>query len=114
MRDTIKKSFNKRAFVALTAASACLGLPITGLANHLFQLEPMGFQRHAWMSAHNGLGVLFLIFVIWHTILNRRALFNYVRGAYPGQPGMSREVFWAVAFVAAVLCIGVGHALHVH
>ena len=114
MRDTIKKSFNKRAFVALTAASAGLGLPITGLANHLFQMEPMGVQRHAWMAAHTGLGVLFLVFVIWHIILNRRALCNYVRGACSGQPGMSREVFWAVAFVAAVLFVGVGHALHVH
>jgi hypothetical protein len=112
MRDTIKKSFNKRAFVALTAASAGLGLPITGLANHLLQRGPMGFQRHAWMSAHTSLGVLFSVFVIWHLILNRRALFNYVRGACSGQPGMSREVFWAMGFVAAVLCIGVGHALH--
>ena len=112
MRHTIKKSFNKRAFVALTAASAGLGLPITGLANHLVQRGPMDFHRHAWMSAHTSLGVLFLVFVIWHLILNRRALFNYVRGAGSGQPGMSREVFWAMGFVAAVLCIGVGHALH--
>jgi hypothetical protein len=112
MRDMIKKSFNKRAFVALTAASAGLGLPITGLANHLFQRGPMGFHRHAWMSAHTSLGVLFLVFVIWHIMLNRSALCNYVRGACSGQPGRSREVFWAVGFVAAVLGIGVGHALH--
>ncbi len=112
MKDTIKKSFNKRAFVAVTAALAGIGLPVTGLANHLFQSGPIGFHRHAWMSAHTSLGVLFLVFVIWHIMLNRRALCNYVRGACPVQPGMSREVFWAVGFVAAVLCIGVGHAVH--
>ena len=110
MRDTMKKSFNKRAFVALTAASAGLGLPITGLANHMFQMDLIGFRRHAWMVAHTSLGVLFLAFVIWHMILNRRTLLQYVRGFYAHLPGVSREAFWAVGLVAAVLFIAVGHA----
>ena len=51
MRDTIKKSFNKRAFVALTAASAGLGLPVTGLANHLFVLQVLSEPRIVWRNA---------------------------------------------------------------
>ncbi len=109
MRDTIKKPFNKRAFIVLTAASAGLGLPITGLANHLLQMEPMGLMRHAWMAAHTCLGIICSVFVIWHILLNRRALFNHLRGASSHMSGMSREVFWSVTFVAAVLCIAVGH-----
>ena len=111
MNKTTKKSFNKRAFVALTAISAGLGLPITGLANHLLEMEPMGLERHAWMAAHTSLGVLFLIFVNWHIILNRRALFNYLHGTCSHLPGMSREIFWAVVLVGAVFLIAVGHAL---
>ena len=111
MNNTTKKSFNKRAFVTLTATSAGLGLPITGLANHLFQMEPMGFTRHAWMAAHTGLGILCSIFVIWHIIFNYRAFFNYVGRLGSQRPGLNREVFWAVVLVGAVLVIAVGHAL---
>jgi hypothetical protein len=110
VRDLKKDSFNKRAFIALTASIAGLGLPITGLANHLSQLEFISFRRHAWMAAHTSLGVLFLAFVIWHAILNRRAFFPYVRGLYAHWPAMGREAFWAVGLVAATLVIAVGHA----
>jgi hypothetical protein len=62
MKQTTKDSFDVRAFVALTATIAGLGLPVSGYVNHLFQIDPMTIQRHAWMSAHNILGVIFAVF----------------------------------------------------
>jgi hypothetical protein len=110
MSDSSKKSFNKRQFVTLAMAIAGLGLPISGLANHLLQMEPMGLPRHAWMSAHSVLGALFLVFAVWHISLNHRILFNYVQNACPCLPKMGREAFWAVIFIATALFIAVGHA----
>ncbi len=99
MKITAKKSFNPRAFVALTAAVAGLGLPVTGLANHLLQHGSMGMERHAWMSAHNALGILFVVFALWHAFLNRRLLLNHMRGLAGRQPGISGEAVCAVVLV---------------
>jgi hypothetical protein len=69
-----KKRFNTRAFVAITIALSTLGLPIAGLPLHVLDSAPLTVARHAWMSAHNALGIVFVIFAIWHVVLNRRAL----------------------------------------
>jgi len=113
MRTDTKKFLNRRAFVALTAAISGMGLPVTGIANHLYQMEPMTLERHAWMSAHNTLGVLFTIFAIWHAILNRRALCNHARGLGARLFSMSREASFAVALIAIALFFVVGHTFHV-
>ncbi len=106
------KLFNWRGFVILTATVAGLGLPITGLANHLHQLEPIvSFSRHAWMSAHNILGVLFMVSTVSHAIFNRRILLNYVRG-HAARPEIRREAVGAIVLVAVMLFITVGHAFH--
>ena len=106
------KLFNWRGFVILTATVAGLGLPITGLANHLHQLEPIvSFSRHAWMSAHNILGVLFMVSTVSHAIFNRRILLNYVRG-HAARPEIGREAVGAIVLVAVMLFITVGHAFH--
>ncbi|MFA6242567.1 MAG: DUF4405 domain-containing protein [Candidatus Hydrogenedentales bacterium] len=113
METRLRKPFNKRAFAALTIAVAGIGLPVTGIANHIYQFEPMTLERHAWMSAHNVLGLLFASFALWHAYLNRRALLTYVKGMVARMPLLSREAILAVAVVALALFIFVGHAFHV-
>ena len=112
MKNTERKWFNWRGFVILTATVTGLGLPITGLANHLHQLEPIvSFSRHAWMSAHNILGVLFLVSTVSHAIFNRRILLNYVRG-HAARSGIGREAVGVIVLVAVMLFVAVGHAFH--
>jgi hypothetical protein len=112
MEKTIPK-FNTRAFVALMIAFSCLGLPITGVANHVYGFSALTVARHAWMSAHNILGLLFIIFSIWHIVLNRRALLNYIRGVAARIPFLSREAALAGAVVTLALFIFLGHAFHI-
>ena len=112
MKHTEMKLFNWRGFVILTAIVTGLGLPITGLANHLHQMEPIvSFSRHAWMSAHTILGVLFMVSTVSHAILNRRRLLNYVRGP-AARPGLGREAVGAIVFVAVMLFVVVSHTFH--
>jgi hypothetical protein len=112
MEKTIKK-FNIRAFVALMIAFSALGLPITGVANHVYGFSALTVTRHAWMSAHNILGLLFIIFSIWHIVLHRRELLNYIKGFAARVPFLSREAALAGAVVTLILSIFVGHAFHV-
>ncbi|MBW2621615.1 MAG: DUF4405 domain-containing protein [Deltaproteobacteria bacterium] len=113
MEKQTNKTFNKRAFVAFVAALAGLGLPVTGLANYFLRMDPLTLQHHAWMSAHNSLGVLFTVFAVWPAILNRRALIKHARGIGPRLPGVRRETVYAVVLVAVTLFIFVGHAVRV-
>jgi len=106
------RKFNARAFTALMIAFSGLGLPVTGVANHFYGSEPLSFARHAWMSAHNALGLLFAVFAIWHVVLNRRALWNHLRSAAARVSPLSREALLAATVVAAVLLLFVGHAFH--
>lgn len=106
------RKFNSRAFSALMITITGLGLPITGIANHLHQFEPLNPARHAWMAAHNFLGLLFVVFAIMHAVLNRRALANYLKKAGSKVPAFSREACWAVGIVGAGLLLFVGHAFH--
>lgn len=105
------KKLNMRAFVALTIALCCVGLPLTGLFNHAYGLS-LTVARHAWMSAHNALGILFVAFCIWHVLLNRRAFLKYLRGTISRMRGMSREFVLAGSLVGVTMLISVGHALH--
>ena len=89
-----------------------IGLPITGVANHIYQFEPLTLARHAWMSAHNVLSILFLAIIIWHIVMNRRAMLNHIKGVVPQYLGANREVLIAVTIVIVVLLIAVGHAFH--
>jgi hypothetical protein len=112
MKNTERKLFNWREFVILTAIVTGLGLPITGLANHLHQMDPIiSFSRHAWMSAHTILGILFMVSTVSHAIFNRRILLNYVRG-HAARPAIGREAVGAVVLVTVMLFVAVGHAFH--
>jgi len=89
-----------RAFVALALTFSGLGLPVTGYVNHVYQFAPMSMARHAWMSAHNILGVQFAVFAIWHAILNRRAL------------SFNRMAVYAGLTVGLLSALVVSHAFH--
>ena len=108
------KPFNQRAFVSLVAAVSGLGLPLTGLFTHLTGTEFLTPRRHFWMAGHTSLGIVFTAFVVWHVVLNRRALLAHVRGVTGRWHAVSREILWATALVAATLLGAVGHTLHTH
>lgn len=107
------RKFSVRAFVTLMIAISGLGLPITGIATHMHGFEPLTVARHAWMSAHNCLGFLFVLFSIWHLAFNRRALWKYMKGAAAQVPLFSTEAFLACTAVAFLLVLFAGHAFHV-
>jgi hypothetical protein len=107
------KPFDRRAFVALTAALCGLGLPLTGYMNHVHQIEPLTRARHAWMAAHNSLGITFAIFTLWHILLNRKAFMKHLRGALTFQRLIRPEMLYATGLVAILLLFFVGHAFHV-
>ena len=106
------KRLNSRAFTAMMMVFSGLGLPMTGIATHSYGFAPLTVERHAWMSAHNALGVLFAVFSVWHIVLNRRAVWNHVRSTAPRIPAMSREAILAGGVVALTLLLFVGHAIH--
>jgi hypothetical protein len=111
MNKVGKKSFNLKGFFVLMSTITGLGLPITGVANHMLQTTPPWlFSRHAAMAAHTLLGVLFMISAVSHAVLNRRILFNYLRGH--AVSGIGREAVGAIALVAVMLMVAVGHAFH--
>ena len=104
------RRFDGRAFVTLMVAFSGVGLPVTGVANHVLAFSPLSLERHAWMSAHNVLGLLFTVFSIWHLALNRRALWNHLVGAASRASTVSREAMAAVVVVGLSLLLFVGHA----
>jgi hypothetical protein len=87
-------------------------LPLTGYMNHVYGLEGMSVARHAWMSAHNVLGVLFTASAAGHAWMNRRALLAHVRGGRARLAAVNREAISAAALVLAGLALFVGHAFH--
>ena len=99
---------NKRAFVAMMVVFSGIGLPLSGLMNHIDGFEPLTVSRHAWMAAHNVMGIVFAVFVGWHIALNRRALAGHFRSAAASLP--RREVLTAGLIVAGLLTLAVGHA----
>lgn len=109
MRNRERRPFNGRAFVALTAAICGVGLPVTGLGNHLCQAHPITSSYHAWMSAHNSLGIVFFVFATWHVVLNRRVLAKYLRGVGLRLSGGDHEAIYAVLLVTVVLFVALAH-----
>jgi hypothetical protein len=89
-----------------------LGLPVSGIANHVYGFSSFSATRHAWMFAHNILGVLFVVFSIWHIMLNRRALSNYFRIIIHHVSPIRREATLAGAIIIMALLMAAGHAIH--
>lgn len=112
MKET--QRFNSRAFVVFGMLASGMGLPVTGLANHIQQFESMNAARHAWMAAHNSLGFLFVVFSAWHVVLNRKTLLNHLKGWAACAPVRNREAIAAGAVVAILFFACVGHAFLPH
>jgi hypothetical protein len=110
METRTKKTFNKRAFVALTSAFSGIGLPFTGAALHAYHGEPLSRASHALMAAHWSLGFIFVVFVVWHIILNRAAFGKHLRYVLNRKFSASREIVYATVLVVFVVFFFVGHA----
>jgi hypothetical protein len=69
---------NKRSFVSCGMFISCLGLPFSGLMNHLFVNSAFTIQKHVWMSVHSVLAVLFIFFAAFHISYNWKSLVKYL------------------------------------
>jgi hypothetical protein len=107
MSETAKRRFSWRAFWSLLLLLTAAGLAWTGLENHELGFDGLTAARHAWMSAHNALALLFVVAVAAHVLLNGKALLRHARGT-PRWP--SREVVVALTVTAGLLFLTVGHA----
>jgi len=105
-------TFKHRAFVAMVMVFSGLALPVTGIVNHFYGFAPLSVERHGWMAAHNALGLLFVVFSIWHVVLNRKALWSHVKNTAAHIPVVSREAMLAGSVIAVMLVLFVGHAFH--
>jgi hypothetical protein len=113
MENTTSNRFDPRAFTVLMMVACIAALPVTGYFNHVLGFDGITVSRHAWMSAHNAIGALFVVFATWHTLLNRRALLRHARTAVGALPSVSRGALVGCALVALFLFVAIGHALHV-
>src|SRR5512136_1350458 len=114
MEEKAKKTLNKRALAAMVALISGVGLPFTGLGNHLLHSSSLHGPRHFWIVTHEVLGIIFTVSAIWHIILNRKALANHLRGSAGRVACVSKEAFWAAALVVIMLFVAVSHTLLGH
>jgi hypothetical protein len=99
--------WDQRRFASLGALLSAFALPITGLGDHLARHSSGPRAGTEWVVAHVLIGSLFVVFAIWHAVLNRRALVRYLRGrvARPALP--SREALAALALVGGTLALAI-------
>jgi hypothetical protein len=109
MPDKSGKIFDRRAFVATLMAISAMGLPVTGILLHVNDTAEMTPSKHAWMAAHNALAVVFVIFGIWHIILNRKVLVRHLFAIAKTEFRFRREMIYAVILMAILMLISVGH-----
>jgi hypothetical protein len=108
---TPRHRWDQRRFISLGALFCGLALPITGLGDHFARHSSGPHADAEWVVAHVAIGSLFVLFVTWHGVLNRRTLLKYLRdkGKRPAQP--SREALAALALVGAVLVLVLASAV---
>lgn len=106
------EGFRVRSFVAVGLTVTGLGLPLTGVVNHFYGFSGLTVLRHAWMTAHNMLGLLFVGFAVWHSLINRRPLFGHFRGVAVNTFRFGRETVWACSVVLILLLLAIAHAFH--
>lgn len=97
------KKFSTRAFVSTGMLFSAFSLPLSGLMNHYYGFEGLTVARHFWMSLHNISGILLLFFSVYHIILNRKAVFNYIGGMK--KTIISREAI--ISFVTVIFFTGI-------
>ena len=108
MNHSVKDRWEQRRFVAVAAALSGLALPVTGLADHP---AVAAGDPASWAIVHTSLGTMFVVFAVWHCVLNRRALVRYVRSAIGSRALVGREAVVAATLVGLVLAVTVLHAV---
>ncbi len=102
-----KKKFNNRAFFTIGMMVSGVLLPFSGLMNHLLGFEMLTLNRHLWMTVHNVLGVIFVIFVVCHIVINGRVIKNYLLKIK--QMSFSSEALAAISAVGICSAVAVLH-----
>jgi hypothetical protein len=106
-----EKKFNKRAFISSGMFISGIGLPVSGIMNHYLGFEELTVARHAWMSVHNVLGILFLIFAVLHIHINWIPLKNAIKKQ--AALYVSKEALYAALLVFSFLGLFIMHVFHV-
>lgn len=107
-----KDKFNKRSFISIGMFLSAIGLPFSGIMNHLTGFDPLTVERHVWMSVHNMLGLFFVIFSVWHIILNWKPLKNHIKKAAGFL--ISKEAVYAFTLIAFFMMLIILHAFHLN
>ncbi len=102
-------TFNTRALLAVLMLGSFVLLPTFGLALHLSPDAPFQPTRHLLMTFHNLAGIIFLITLIMHLILNRRPLWNYIIMTGGKVRLYRKELVVAVLILAIPLGLGILH-----
>lgn len=68
---------NKKSFVTCGMFICFLGLPLSGLMNHILADSILTMQKQIWLSVHGVLGVLFIFFASFHVTYNWKSLVKY-------------------------------------
>jgi hypothetical protein len=108
--DGDKRTFNHRAFVAMMTALMGICLPVSGLILHAYSHNRIVAGRHAWVMMHIVAGTLFLVFAVWHIILNRRPLLRYITSSAAGSLPLSREAGLAILIAVALIVLIISHS----
>lgn len=82
------------------------------ILNHFLAFDTLTVERHAWMSAHNVLGLLFLLFAVFHIFFNWKGLMKYIKNSISFI--ISREALVALSLIVFFLVLIVSHAYHVN
>jgi len=101
------RKFNIRVFTAVGMSISGIGLPVSGLMNHVLGFVPLTLERHLWMSIHWILGFFLTFFALWHVVLNRKPLANYLKKTVLLSSG--KEGILAAALVLFILAFGIFH-----
>ena len=72
------RRLNRRALVAIGATVTGLALPVTGVADHVLLNSTGGAGFNAGSVTHWTCALLFIGFVTWHVVLNRKAYRRHI------------------------------------
>lgn len=104
--ETIKKSFNKRAFISSSLFISGLLLPL-GWLIHFMDTENYTKEKHFWMSVHNAASTLFAIFLVIHLVYNWKAMKAYITKSKSRI--VSKETLFAIILVVFIVGLFILH-----
>ena len=77
-RENRGRRLNQRALAAIAATMTGLALPVSGLADHLILDSNPAAGGNVACVIHWTCGLLFIVFVTWHVIINRKAYRRHI------------------------------------